>query len=115
VTALNERLAGRDWPSVGGEASDAVALDDELEDSIDMRNAIAEELARADARVLELRGLAAEAGREPLLPEGVDLAGGEVTVADQYGNIVGRYRITNGDLATALELAGVEKVTDGSE
>jgi carboxyl-terminal processing protease len=112
LDALRARVAGEDWPRVGDDSGAAPALTGELEDAIEVRNRLAEELARADARFLELRGLAVEAGREPLLPANANLAGGEITVVDEHGNIVGRFRITDGDLARALELAGVEPIED---
>ena len=46
---------------------------------------------------------AAEAGKPPLLPPEFDTAEGSITVRDKHGNVIGTYRIEDGNLELALQ------------
>jgi carboxyl-terminal processing protease len=110
VEALVGRVATGEWPRVGSDASSTAAVMDDLAAAIEFRNRVADQLGGADERVRELRGLAAQSGQAPLLPDDLDLADGRVTVTDRDGRVVGVFRIVDGGLAEALEMANVEPI-----
>ena len=51
----------------------------------------------------EINELAAYAGKPPLLPPEIETAEGTITVRDKHGNIIGTYRIEDGNLELALQ------------
>jgi carboxyl-terminal processing protease len=118
---LDEQLAGAldvlcgylrtaAWPRVSDEDAAERAFDRELNAKLTRLNGLYKDLQQTQRRIEELRGLAQEAGREPLLPEGAELAGATIAIRDRDGNLVGEYRLERGDLELALELLSVEKV-----
>ncbi len=103
LEALQTRVKGGEWPTVGTDNSTIVAFDQELKRATDARHRLTEQLAKVDVRIGELHGLAATAGKPPLLPPEVDLTHGTLTVKDKQGNVIGTYRIEGGDMESALE------------
>jgi carboxyl-terminal processing protease len=103
IDALSTRVQTGEWPEVGGEENAAVvALDQELSRAMDLRGDLLQRIATLEDRIAELHELDARAGKAPLLPPDIDLLGGTLTVADKHGNVVGTYRIEDGDLELAL-------------
>ncbi len=102
-----------EWPTVSEEDATAVALDQRLDAQARLRRALLEQLAAVEESLAELSGTAAEAGIDLMLPDDADLAGGLVTVADASGQVVGQYRITEGDLETALRHAPLDPIDSG--
>ncbi|MCH6552489.1 MAG: hypothetical protein IH804_10860, partial [Planctomycetes bacterium] len=100
--ALQMRVGDGEWPAAGEDDSGVVAFGQELGRVTGLRARLLEDLARTDDRIRELRKLAAEVGRPPLLPPDVDLLEGTLTITDKDGNLIGAYRIDGGDLELAL-------------
>ena len=87
-----------------GEAdSSVVAFDQEIVRLTETRRRLLEQLSKIEVRVDELHGLAAEAGKPPLLPPDIDLTQGTLTIRDKQGNLVGSDRIEGGDVELALD------------
>ncbi len=104
IESLAARVQGEPWPAPGGDVeSTHVAFDQEMTRIADERTRLIERLGTVERRLNELQDLAADAGRERLLPEDVDLLNGVVTVRDRHGNVIGEYRIDGGDMNLALQ------------
>jgi carboxyl-terminal processing protease len=102
VETLDHRLAEGDWPAVSDESAGRVAFSQELSRASEARVRLLDQLRQLDERIGEMEGKAAEAGRPPLLPEGVDLVNGTLTIRDRDGNVIGSYVIEGGDVDLAL-------------
>ena len=61
----------------------------------------------------ELHELAEGTGRPPLIPADADLSGGTLAVRDRQGNLIGAYRLVEGDLALALEMVELTPIDPG--
>jgi hypothetical protein len=70
-----------------------------------------EQIQTLETRINELNGLAADAGRPPLLPPEIDLTQGTLTIRDKQGNLVGAYRIEGGNVEMALETVNLVPVS----
>ena len=103
VDALRARVTKGEWPRVGEADSSVVAFDQEIVRLTETRRRLLEQLSKIEVRVDELHGLAAEAGKPPLLPPDIDLTQGTLTIRDKQGNLVGSYRIEGGDVELALD------------
>jgi carboxyl-terminal processing protease len=108
VDAMHGRLDAGDWPRVGEADSTHLALGERVRSELRLRRQLLNELERTETRIRELRGLESEVGREPLLPEEIDLEGGSLVVRDAGGAPVATFRIEEGDLEGALRLAPLE-------
>ncbi|MCA9290328.1 MAG: hypothetical protein KDA25_04310, partial [Phycisphaerales bacterium] len=107
LEALQTRLRGEPWPAFSEVDRRTVAVNDEILAMDRQRDALILELQRLDRRLLELSDMDIARPPADLLPPGVDLVDGYIEVRDRDGALVGRYRLTDGDLETALEAAGV--------
>ena len=103
LEALRERLDSGTWPVLGEGDATQLALQQRIQDQWRLRRHIMERLDDIDGRLRELHELAEAAGRPRLLPPDADLAGGTLAVRDRQGNLVGAYRLVEGDLEVALQ------------
>ena len=92
--------------------STRAALDQELERALTARARMQVQLNRVEQRIDELHRMADEVGREPLLPEDIDLLAGTITIRDREGTVVGEYRIDGGNVSLALESLEVSRVEE---
>ena len=109
LTTLQHRVTGDDWLIVGDEGGTAAATLQELENAYELRGRLLAQLQRTEARISQLQGETSEDTHDRLIADDVELSGGEITVTDRYGNVIGIFRIGEGDLRTALESAGVTR------
>ncbi len=106
LSALQDVLAGREWPVLGQDDPTLLALDERIAGQSRYRTHLVEEIARVDERLAELMDMAAVAGVQPLVPENADLDGGTVVLRDREGNTVGVYRVEDaGELERGLRQA----------
>lgn len=110
VESMQGRLDSGEWTPVNDVDPASSAFNEELRDATLARQHYIERLTQIDERIEELRGLATDTGREPLLT--ADVTDGEIVVRDASGDIVGRYRIAGGDVAAALETLRLERLED---
>jgi carboxyl-terminal processing protease len=105
VEALQTRLQTGEWVAVTDDAEDPalIAFSQELDRALKRRASQIEMLQATEERIEELQSLADAQGREPLLPEDVELVDGTITVHDADGNLVGTYQIEGGNVRQALE------------
>jgi carboxyl-terminal processing protease len=103
VEALQARLNSGEWPELDGDNAAEVAFEIELHRATEARARLLEQLANVEESIDRLHGLAADAGKPPLLPEDIDLLQGTLTVKDKHGNVVGTYTIEGGNLELALD------------
>jgi carboxyl-terminal processing protease len=102
LEAMRARLDGDPWPSFGDTDATQLALEQRIEGQWRIRRHLVEQLDEIDRRLDELKEMADGAGAAPLLPDDADLAGGTLAVRDRQGNLVGTYRLLDGDLELAL-------------
>jgi len=112
VEALQTRLQTGAWAAVTDEETDAalVAFNQELERALKRRASQIELLHATEQRIEELQTLAEPHGREPLLPEDVELVDGTITLHDSEGNLVGTYHIAGGNVRLALDTVSLVPV-----
>jgi carboxyl-terminal processing protease len=103
LEAMREQLDRGTWPVLGEGDATQMALEQRIEDQWRLRRHFLARLDDVDERLRELHGLAEETGRPRLLPADADLAGGTLAVHDRQGNLVGAYRLVEGDLEVALQ------------
>jgi carboxyl-terminal processing protease len=113
LQAIRARLDSGEWPVVGQDDATQLALEQRIQDQWRLRRLIMERLDAVDRRLGELHELAEGTGRPPLLPADADLAGGTLAVRDRQGNLVGAYRLVEGDLALALEMVELKPLEPG--
>ncbi len=77
-------------------------MEQEIRRWIDERHHLLSRLDDVETRLLELNNLAAKAGRPPLLPPEIATDDATLTIRDKYGNMIGTYRLEEGDLELAL-------------
>ena len=102
LDALQSRLRGEEWPIVGQDNAGVIAMEQEIKRWIDERRHLLSRLDDVESRLLELNNLAAKAGRPPLLPPEIETDDATLTIRDKYGNMIGTYRLEEGDLELAL-------------
>lgn len=102
LDALQSRLRGEEWPIVGQDNAGVLAMEQEIKRWIDERRHLLSRLDDVESRLLELNNLAAKAGRPPLLPPEIETDDATLTIRDKYGNMIGTYRLEEGDLELAL-------------
>ena len=102
LDAVQSRLQGEEWPIVGQDNAGVLAMEQEIHRWIDERRHLLSRLNDVETRLLELNNLAAKAGRPPLLPPEVETDDATLTIRDKYGNMIGTYRLEEGDLELAL-------------
>ncbi len=102
LDALQSRLHGEEWPIVGQDNAGVLAMEQEIKRWIDERRHLLSRLNDVESRLLELNNLAAKAGRPPLLPPEIETDDATLTIRDKYGNMIGTYRLEEGDLELAL-------------
>lgn len=102
LDALQSRLRGEEWPIVGQDNAGVLAMEQEIHRWLEERRHLLSRLTDVESRLLELNNLAAEAGRPPLLPPEVETDDATLTIRDKYGNMIGTYRLEEGDLELAL-------------
>ncbi len=97
LEAVQQKIQTGEWVATGDAAGaeNAVAME-EIARIERVRDRLLRELDRVDRRVEALSGLMPEdaAGAERLIPEGIDLSGGEVIVRDRDGKEIARLRVT---------------------
>ncbi len=102
LDALQSRLRGEEWPIVGEDNAGVLAMEQEIRRWVNERRHLLSRLNDVETRLLELNNLAAKAGRPPLLPPEVATDDATLTIRDKYGNMIGAYRLEEGDLELAL-------------
>ena len=102
LDALQSRLRGEEWPIVGQDNAGVLAMEQEIKRWIDERRHLLSRLDDVESRLLELNNLAAKAGRPPLLPPEIETDDATLTIRDKYGNMIGTYRLEEGDRELAL-------------
>ncbi|MEE8155737.1 MAG: hypothetical protein V3T53_12360, partial [Phycisphaerales bacterium] len=102
LDALQSRLRGEEWPVVGEDNAGVLAMEQEIHRWIDERLHLLSRLNDVETRLLELNNLASKAGRPPLLPPEIETDDATLTIRDKYGNMIGTYRLEEGDLELAL-------------
>jgi len=95
------RLRGEPWPADDEVDPGTLAFQQELARAMTNRMQLLEQLEFIEQRMLELQGHAGDA-QTGLLPEDVDLQEGQIIVRDRLGNVIGRFRIEDGDVNLAL-------------
>lgn len=108
VEVLRERVAGDPWRMVSDAESADVAVNTELEREAEIRSRILEQLHRSNERIQRLQGVADAIDVKMLVPDDVDLAGGEIELRDKLGNVVATFRLAGGDIETALRSLDLE-------
>jgi carboxyl-terminal processing protease len=103
LEAMRQRLDAGTWPVLGNSDATQLALEQRIEDQWRLRRHILARLDDVDQRLRELHELAEDSGRAPLLPADADLTGGTLAVRDRQGNLIGAYRLVEGDLEVALQ------------
>jgi hypothetical protein len=91
-----------------------LAFDQEIGRITESRIHLLEQLDKLDTRIEELQGLAAEAGKPPLLPPDIDLAHGTLTIRDKHGNVIGTYEIEGGDVGLALDTIQLKPIDNNN-
>jgi len=112
IEALQHRLRGEEWPRFGEESSTVVSLEQQLTRATRERARLIERLNQVNQRIDELSHMADDAGRQPLLPEGVDIVGGRLIITDADGNTISTYRIDGGNLELALQTMRLQPEND---
>ncbi len=102
LDAIQARLQGDEWPIVGQDEAGVLALEQEIGRWVRERRRVMARLNEVETRLMELNNLAAEAGRPPLLPPEVETDDATLTIRDKHGNVIGAYRLEEGDLELAL-------------
>ena len=102
LDAIQSRLQGDEWPVVGQDEAGVLALEQEIGRWISERRRLMSRLDEVETKLMELNNLAAEAGRPPLLPPEVETDDATLTIRDKHGNVIGAYRLEEGDLELAL-------------
>jgi carboxyl-terminal processing protease len=113
LQAIRTRLDTETWPIVGEADPTQLALEQRIQDQWRLRRHIMERLDDVDDRLRTLHELAEGAGRPPLIPSDADLAGGTLAVHDGQGNLIGAFRLVEGDLALALEMVQLTPIDPG--
>jgi carboxyl-terminal processing protease len=113
LQAFRVRLDNGTWPVVGQADATHLALEQRIQDQWRLRRHIMERLDDVDRRLGELHELAEGTGRPPLIPADADLSGGTLAVRDRQGNLIGAYRLVEGDLALALEMVELTPIDPG--
>ena len=98
---LAARLRGEPWPAADDVDPGELAFQQELSRAMSTRMQLLEQLDLLDRRMLELQGRTGDAAAS-LLPADVDLSEGHIIVRDRLGNVIGRFRIEEGDVELAL-------------
>jgi hypothetical protein len=112
VENLQSVLTGGGWLNNGNEDSGLLTLQAELQQALAGRAELQRRLDLVEQHIVELSGVAKEAGSETLLPEDVDLTDGMVVVKDRMGNVVREFRLEGGNLELALRTIEVEPVDE---
>ena len=102
IEVLAKRISDDEWIEVTDIDPAVAAIDLELKRWTQARSRMMRQLEQIDERIQSRRNMAEVTGREPLLPEDVELIAGTITLRDKDGNVVGEYRIDGGDLELAL-------------
>lgn len=103
MEALQQYRRSGEWPVFSDEDSTVVSLDQELARATRERARLIERLSHVNDRIDELHQQAEDVGREPLLPDGVDIVGGRIVITDADGKTIATYRIDGGNLELALQ------------
>lgn len=111
VDALRARVQTGEWPVIGDDDPALVAFNQEISRISEARVRLLNQLDQLDTRLEELQGLAAQAGRVPLLPPDIDLEHGTLTIRDKHGNIIGAYEIEGGDVGLALDTIRLKPIS----
>lgn len=112
VDALRTRVMTGEWPVIGEGNPALIAFDQEIGRIAETRARLMEQLGELDNRIEQLQGLAAEAGKPPLLPPDIDLEHGTLTIRDKHGNVVGTYEIEGGNLGLALDTIRLKPISN---
>lgn len=108
VEALRAKQTTGEWPEVGGVEPKQEAVHGEARRLEQVRERLLREMERVDRRLAALEEAGAKADPVSVLPENVELSGGELIVRDAKGNEVARLRITGEGLGRWLLDAPVE-------
>jgi len=110
VEALGARVSVGEWPVLTDDEPDRVAFEQELQNQLDERLRLYRRLGAVEQRIDEIQVSAPP--EEPLLPEGVDLSEGTITIRDKSGEVIGTYRLEGGNLELALRSLALESIDE---
>jgi len=110
VEALGARVSVGEWPVLTDDEPDRVAFEQELQNQLDERLRLYRRLGAVEQRIDEIQVSAPP--EEPLLPEGVDLSEGTITIRDKSGEVIGTYRLEGGNLELALRSLTLESIDE---
>ena len=102
IEVLAKRITDHEWIEVNDIDPAVAAIDVELKRLTQARSRMIRQLEQIDERLQTRKNMAVVTGREPLLPEDVELIAGTITLRDKDGNVIGKFRIDGGDLELAL-------------
>ena len=102
IEVLAKRITDHEWIEVNDTDPAVAAIDVELKRLTRARSRTMRQLEQIDERIQTRKNMAVVTGREPLLPEDVELIAGTITLRDKDGNVIGKFRIDGGDLELAL-------------
>ncbi len=103
IDTLTNRVEIGEWLDVGESDPSLIANNEQLNAYLDERTRLITRLQQTEQRIEQLQSVAARAGREPVVPEDVDLLKGTLTLRDKHGNTIGTFRIDDADATLALE------------
>lgn len=102
VEVLSGRVDTGEWTRVTDIDPAIAALDNEMDRLGRARSRLLQQLEQIEQSMAEHEQLAEAAGREPVIPQDVDLTEGTLTLRDKAGNVIGEFRIDDADAALAL-------------
>ncbi len=100
--ALRGRVQSGEWTRVSEAEAEDEVFDLELKRATAARVRLLEQLRGVDERIGEMQERGAGAGQPPILPPGIDLTDGTLSIQDRDGRLIATYQIEGGDLALAL-------------
>ncbi|MCZ6834783.1 MAG: S41 family peptidase [Planctomycetota bacterium] len=99
---LSEFITTNQWRTLNEDDPAVAALDLEMTRLTRTKARLLEQLSRIEKGIAEHSQLAEAAGKEPLLPDDIDLMGGAITLRDKDGNVIGEFRIDDDNAAIAI-------------
>ena len=102
IEVISERVSTGEWITVTEEDPALVAMDLETQRLNRARAQLLQRIEEIDGMIAQNLDTALAKGKEPLLPEDVELTAGTITVRDKDDNVVGEFRIDGGDIELAL-------------
>lgn len=112
LDAMRSKLAGEGWPSFNDRTPGSAAVTGELEQYSERRRRLMEQLQSVESKLLELRGIPDAGDAARLLETDEPVENGTLTIRDESGEVVGEFRIVDGDIELALRSLQLQRVDD---